>query len=166
MVRWRKSLTDVCVALPQAYGSGVFELDLHEFKNDYSLLSNGLTCGSECRTFFRVCLKNYQTLVTPGECVFGSYITPVLGTKSFNVMKNSGVNKAVRLPIDFRWPVRQEPLQMLIENFVLNLKRNVWVMQHFCCSHLPRWLDSVKHLLISICPLAPCCSAVRLSLLY
>ncbi|KAG5265394.1 hypothetical protein AALO_G00241940 [Alosa alosa] len=104
MALWYKILVLSLMITTQAYGSGVFELGLHEFKNDYRLLSNGEACGPECRTFFRVCLKNYQTVVTPGECIFGSNITPVLGTKSFSVMKNGGVNKPIRLPIDFSWP--------------------------------------------------------------
>lgn len=90
----------------QILGSGVFELDLHEFKNFKSLLANGNSCKPDCRTFFKVCLKNYQVVVSPGECIFGSAITPVLGTNSFSIMGSGSFNTPIRLPFNFGWPVR------------------------------------------------------------
>lgn len=90
----------------QILGSGVFELDLHEFKNFKGLLANGNSCKPDCRTFFRVCLKNYQVVVSPGECIFGSAITPVLGTNSFSIMGSGSFNTPIRLPFNFGWPVR------------------------------------------------------------
>uniref|UniRef100_A0A8C4PE09 Delta-like protein 4 n=1 Tax=Dromaius novaehollandiae TaxID=8790 RepID=A0A8C4PE09_DRONO len=42
-------------------------------------------CSPHCRTFFRVCLKHFQAVVSPGSCTFGSIITPVLGINSFSI---------------------------------------------------------------------------------
>ncbi|KAG5857588.1 hypothetical protein ANANG_G00021040 [Anguilla anguilla] len=88
----------------QVLGSGVFEVDLHDFKNNKGLLQNGNACKPDCRTFFRVCLKNYQAVVSPGDCLFGSVITPVLGTNSFSVVEGDSFSKPIRLPINFGWP--------------------------------------------------------------
>lgn len=56
-----------------------------------------------CRTYFRVCLKNFQTVVTPGGCLFGRVVTPVLGTDSFSIQQQDA---RLRLPLNFTWPVR------------------------------------------------------------
>ncbi|XP_076873706.1 delta-like protein 4 [Brachyhypopomus gauderio] len=88
--------------LTQIFASGVFELDLHEFKNFKGLLANGNSCKPDCRTFFRVCLKNYQAVVSPGDCIFGSAITPVLGTNSFRVGGDT-FSTPIRLPLNFGW---------------------------------------------------------------
>lgn len=90
--------------LSQVFGSGVFELDLHEFKNSKGLLANGNSCKPNCRTFFRVCLKNYQAVVSPGECIFGSAVTPVLGTNSFSAKDGGTFSRPIRLPFNFGWP--------------------------------------------------------------
>ncbi|ROI33858.1 Delta-like protein 4 [Anabarilius grahami] len=90
--------------LTQIFGSGVFELDLHEFKNFKGLLANGNLCKPDCRTFFKVCLKNYQVVVSPGDCIFGSAITPVLGTNSFSIMGGGSFSTPNRLPFNFGWP--------------------------------------------------------------
>ena len=83
----------------------MFELDLHQFENSGGLLSNGLSCGSDCRTYFSVCLKNFQTVVSPGDCIFGRVITPVLGHDSFSLTEPRG---RLRLPLlNFTWPVRK-----------------------------------------------------------
>ncbi|XP_062857522.1 delta-like protein 4 [Trichomycterus rosablanca] len=89
--------------LTQILGSGLFELDLHEFKNLKGLLANGAPCRPDCRTFFRVCLKNYQVPVSPGDCIFGSAVTPVLGSNSFR-MAGSPLSTPIRLPFNFGWP--------------------------------------------------------------
>uniref|UniRef100_UPI003AB05949 delta-like protein 4 n=1 Tax=Centroberyx gerrardi TaxID=166262 RepID=UPI003AB05949 len=83
-------------------GSGVFEVDLHQFENTRGLLANGLSCGrtAGCRTFFRVCLKNYQTVGSPGNFLFGRGTTPVLGTNSFSIQQDG----RLRLPLNFTWP--------------------------------------------------------------
>ncbi|XP_034078442.1 delta-like protein 4 isoform X4 [Gymnodraco acuticeps] len=82
-------------------GSGVFELDLHHFQNTKGLLANGLSCSmTGCTTYFRVCLKNFQTVVSPGDCIFGKATTPVLGTDSFSIQQDA----RLRLPLNFTWP--------------------------------------------------------------
>uniref|UniRef100_A0A4W5JYZ9 Delta-like protein n=1 Tax=Hucho hucho TaxID=62062 RepID=A0A4W5JYZ9_9TELE len=86
------------------FGSGVFELDLHEFTNSKGFLENGNSCRLNCRTFFRVCLKNYQAVVSPGDCIFGSAVTPVLGTNSFSVKNGGTFSRPIRLPFNFGWP--------------------------------------------------------------
>uniref|UniRef100_A0AAZ3P4H2 Delta-like protein n=1 Tax=Oncorhynchus tshawytscha TaxID=74940 RepID=A0AAZ3P4H2_ONCTS len=86
------------------FGSGVFEIDLHEFKNSKGLLENGNSCRLNCRTFFRVCLKNYQAVVSPGDCIFGNALTPVLGTNSFSAMDGGAFSRPIRLPFNFGWP--------------------------------------------------------------
>ncbi|KAI1895485.1 hypothetical protein AGOR_G00106750 [Albula goreensis] len=88
----------------QVLGSGVFELKLQDFKNNKGLLANGNACKSECRTFFRVCLKNYQAVVSPGDCIFGDVITPVLGANSFRVLEGDSFSNPIRLPFNFGWP--------------------------------------------------------------
>uniref|UniRef100_A0AAY4AVF9 Delta-like protein n=1 Tax=Denticeps clupeoides TaxID=299321 RepID=A0AAY4AVF9_9TELE len=85
--------------VPQIRGSGVFELDLREFRNGGGALASGASCAPDCRTFFRVCLKNYQAVVSPGDCIFGSAVTPVLGSNSFRPPRSP-----VRLPLAFAWP--------------------------------------------------------------
>ncbi|XP_052327438.1 delta-like protein 4 [Oncorhynchus keta] len=90
--------------LTQVFGSGVFEIDLHEFKNSKGLLENGNSCRLNCRTFFRVCLKNYQAVVSPGDCIFGNSLTPVLGTNSFSAMDRGAFSRPIRLPFNFGWP--------------------------------------------------------------
>ncbi|XP_063049423.1 delta-like protein 4 [Engraulis encrasicolus] len=104
MALWYNLLLLSIMVTPQAYGSGVFEIDLQEFRNDKNMLSNGSRCLADCRTFFRVCLKNYQREVTPGECYYGSGSTPVLGARSFSITQSGGSSKALRFPIDFSWP--------------------------------------------------------------
>lgn len=96
----------------QIFGSGVFELDLHEFKNFKGLLANGNSCMPDCRTFFRVCLKNYQVVVSPGDCIFGSAITPVLGTNSFRIMGGGSFSPPIRLPFNFGWPVSSKATRL------------------------------------------------------
>ncbi|XP_041721294.1 delta-like protein 4 [Coregonus clupeaformis] len=90
--------------LTQVFGSGVFEIDLHEFKNSNGLLENGNSCRLNCRTFFRVCLKNYQAVVSPGDCIFGSAVTPVLGANSFSAKDGGTFSRPIRLPFKFGWP--------------------------------------------------------------
>ncbi|XP_016150062.1 delta-like protein 4 [Sinocyclocheilus grahami] len=105
MAAWLTFLIAIfTTVLTQIYGSGVFELDLHEFKHFNGLLANGNACKPECRTFFRVCLKNYQVVVSPGDCIFGSAITPVLGTNSFSIMGGGSFSTPIRLPFNFGWP--------------------------------------------------------------
>ncbi|KAK7925846.1 hypothetical protein WMY93_008156 [Mugilogobius chulae] len=90
--------------ISQVFGTGVFELNLQEFKNHKGLLANGSSCRPSCRTYFRICLKNYQAVVSPGDCIFGLTVTPVLGTNSFNQAKDISLNKPIQIPFNFGWP--------------------------------------------------------------
>ncbi|XP_009275876.1 PREDICTED: delta-like protein 4 [Aptenodytes forsteri] len=87
-------------------GSGVFQLELHEFVNSHGSLASGKPCSPHCRTFFRVCLKHFQAVVSPGSCTFGSIITPVLGINSFSVKDTERFDSPIKLPFNFTWPVR------------------------------------------------------------
>uniref|UniRef100_A0A3B3UJ78 Delta-like protein n=1 Tax=Poecilia latipinna TaxID=48699 RepID=A0A3B3UJ78_9TELE len=88
----------------QVFGSGVFEVDLHEFKNHKGLLANGNACTPSCRTYFKICLKNYQAVVSPGDCIFGSRETPVLGTNSFSAKDSGTLPRPIQIPFKFGWP--------------------------------------------------------------
>nr|XP_057947360.1 delta-like protein 4 [Doryrhamphus excisus] len=102
MAVWFTSILVIVVpCFTQVLGSGVFEIDLHHFDNSKALLANGKSCGmTGCRTFFTVCLKNFQTVVTPGGCLFGKAGTQVLGADSFSMMPDT----RLRLPLNFTWP--------------------------------------------------------------
>ncbi|XP_061751080.1 delta-like protein 4 isoform X1 [Nerophis ophidion] len=102
MAVWFTSIVAIVVpCFTQVSGSGVFELDLHHFDNSQGLLANGKSCGmTGCRTFFTFCLKNFQTVVSPGGCLFGKANTPVWGTDSFSMQADG----RLRLPLNFTWP--------------------------------------------------------------
>lgn len=102
MAVWFTLIIAIVISLlTQVLGTGVFEIDFHHFQNSNGLLANGLSCGrSGCRTYFMVCLKNFQTVVSPGECLFGRATTPVLGIDSFSIQQNA----RLRLPLNFTWP--------------------------------------------------------------
>lgn len=85
-------------------GSGVFQLELHEFVNSHGSLASGKPCSPHCRTFFRVCLKHFQAVVSPGSCTFGSIITPVLGINSFSIKDTERFDSPIKLPFNFTWP--------------------------------------------------------------
>ncbi|XP_030070145.1 delta-like protein 4 [Microcaecilia unicolor] len=84
--------------------SGVFQLELHEFENSNGLLASGKSCLPDCRTFFWICLKHFQIVVSPGPCMFGTVVTPVLGTNSFSIKALEGFNSPIKLPFNFTWP--------------------------------------------------------------
>uniref|UniRef100_A0A8C9G6M6 Delta-like protein n=1 Tax=Pavo cristatus TaxID=9049 RepID=A0A8C9G6M6_PAVCR len=88
----------------RASGSGVFQLKLHEFVNSRGALASGELCTPHCRTFFRVCLKHFQAVVSPGSCTFGSIITPVLGVNSFSIRDTERFDSPIKLPFNFTWP--------------------------------------------------------------
>lgn len=102
-----------------AEGTGQFELEILSMNNLNGELLNGQCCdGSrntgdrkcrmdECDTYFKVCLKEYQSRVSAaGPCSFGSGSTPVLGGNGFS-LKSSKKNERSRivLPFSFAWPV-------------------------------------------------------------
>lgn len=117
----------------QSEGFGSFQIFFTSFLNDGGLDADGSccsgstrlsgSCSSGCRTFFRVCLSNFQSsasssyssslssssLSSPPAslmCSFGSTTTPVLGENSFKVPEvlDTFVNP-VDLPFVFKWPV-------------------------------------------------------------
>ncbi|XP_061553127.1 delta-like protein 4 isoform X2 [Phycodurus eques] len=102
MAVWFTSILAIVITcFTQVLGSGVFEIDLHHFDNSKGSLANGRSCGvSGCRTFFTVCLKNFQTVVSPGGCLFAKASTPVLGNDSFSMQPDT----RLRLPLNFTWP--------------------------------------------------------------
>lgn len=61
----------------------------------------------ECDTFFKVCLKEYQSRVSAaGPCSFGMGSTPVLGGNTFSFKSSVRNDKSrIVLPFSFAWPV-------------------------------------------------------------
>lgn len=100
-------------------GSGVFELRLKSFINEYGKDSQGKCCSGStsrtgeclgaCRTRFRVCLKHYQAKIdTTTPCTFGDVVTPVLGENVVNLSSTLSLpsfSNPIRFPFDFTWPV-------------------------------------------------------------
>ncbi|KAF3703085.1 Protein jagged-2 [Channa argus] len=103
--------------------TGYFELQLISLENVNGELADGECCdGSrssqdlrctrdECDTYFKVCLKEYQTqITTAGPCTFGSASTQVLGGNMFSLRsaKNNPnkIDEAGKLliPFQFAWP--------------------------------------------------------------
>ncbi|PNF22809.1 hypothetical protein B7P43_G02514, partial [Cryptotermes secundus] len=108
----------VVFLLQCAYGSGFFELQILEIANYRSELASGACCGSQsrpdssvpcprpCSTFFRVCLKEYQSNVTStGSCSFGNTSSPVLGGSSLTLADPDRANGKLVVPFIFRWTV-------------------------------------------------------------
>ncbi|NP_001158418.1 delta protein precursor [Saccoglossus kowalevskii] len=109
----------VCLltVLTQVSCSGIFQLRLASFSNDQGRNVSGQccsvsstssdTCGSPCRTFFRVCLKHYQAHVsTDDDCIYGEVETPILGNNTFEIPLSDMETfiNPIRLPFTFRWP--------------------------------------------------------------
>lgn len=110
--------------LPQVSdGSGQFELQILSMHNVNGELLNGMCCDGarntadrkctrdECNTFFRVCLKEYQSRVYgAGPCSFGMGSTPVLGGNTFSLKSSIRNDKSrITLPFSFAWPVSCRP---------------------------------------------------------
>lgn len=125
--RIRNCFPIVCLLLTLwtevSQSTGYFELQLISVENVNGELADGECCdGSrssqdlrctrdECDTYFKVCLKEYQTEVTTsGSCTFGAGSTQVLGGNmfSFKSAKNNP-NKIddagkILIPFQFAWP--------------------------------------------------------------
>ncbi|KAL0969025.1 hypothetical protein UPYG_G00221700 [Umbra pygmaea] len=101
--------------------SGYFELQLIAIQNENGELWDGDCCDGEraqdlrcsvdeCDTYFKVCLKEYQTEVTTtGSCIYGTGSTNVVGGNTFqfksgknNQKNNDGVK--IVIPFQFAWP--------------------------------------------------------------
>ncbi|XP_072560073.1 delta-like protein A [Paramormyrops kingsleyae] len=97
----------------QAFESG-FELMLQEFlnKRSHARCCRGALASviqpCECKTLFRICLKHYQSSVSPEPpCTYGSTVTPVLGSNSFQFPQSApdhSFTNPVRFPVSFTWP--------------------------------------------------------------
>ncbi|XP_071369802.1 protein jagged-2-like, partial [Centroberyx affinis] len=104
--------------------TGYFELQLTSVENPKGELLSGECCDGErgdadgrcgvdeCDTYFRVCLKEYQTEVTTnGPCTYGSGTTNVIGGNTFHFKsgqktgqnRNNDAGKIV-IPFQFAWP--------------------------------------------------------------
>ncbi|KAF7646870.1 hypothetical protein LDENG_00181160 [Lucifuga dentata] len=123
----RLSLVFVLLALwaEVSQSTGYFELQLISVENLRGQLLNGDCCDAErsaaeapcgadqCDTYFRVCLKEYQTEVTTnGPCTYGSETTKVIGGNTFQFKsgQKSGQNRnheagKIIIPFQFAWPV-------------------------------------------------------------
>ncbi|KAJ7987368.1 hypothetical protein DPEC_G00325760 [Dallia pectoralis] len=108
-----------CFHVEVAEGAGQFELEILSMQNLNGELLTRLCCdgsrnpadgkcqGDECDTYFKVCLKEYQSRVSAaGPCSFGSGSTPVLGGNTFNLKSSSerNVGSRIVLPFSFAWP--------------------------------------------------------------
>ncbi|XP_020495587.3 protein jagged-2b isoform X1 [Labrus bergylta] len=125
--RIRNCLPIVCLLLTLwtevSQSTGYFELQLISVENVNGELADGECCdGSrssldlrctrdECDTYFKICLKEYQTEVnTNGACTFGSGSTHVLGGNMFSFKgANNNPNKIdeagkILIPFQFAWP--------------------------------------------------------------
>uniref|UniRef100_A0A8C5HKQ1 Delta-like protein n=1 Tax=Gouania willdenowi TaxID=441366 RepID=A0A8C5HKQ1_GOUWI len=119
----RFSLVCLLLALWVCQSTGYFELQLISMENRKGQLLNGDCCdvdrsaaegdcgSDECDTYFRVCLKEYQTEVsTSGACTYGSETTKVIGGNTFQFKgsqkgsqnRNNDAGKIV-IPFQFAW---------------------------------------------------------------
>ncbi|KAM9481101.1 uncharacterized protein Hap1MRO34_008890 isoform 2-T2 [Clarias gariepinus] len=96
---------------------GMFELQIRQWQNSPGILHNGQCCdlqassgqrcpqSDQCDTFFRVCLKEYQTRVAPkSACTFGMGITPVLGGNSQGMHRHGAEAGRIVIPFKYAWP--------------------------------------------------------------
>ncbi|XP_036605597.1 protein jagged-2-like [Trichosurus vulpecula] len=134
MAATRLGLLLLTIWVQAAQPMGYFELQLSSVKNVNGELQNGDCCDSnrtarpsgsdwscgrdECDTYVRVCLKEYQTKVTPtGPCSYGHGATPVLGGNTFSLGGGSNSGRSghqargsrdkgrVVIPFQYAWPV-------------------------------------------------------------
>ncbi|KAJ8285050.1 hypothetical protein COCON_G00039000 [Conger conger] len=108
----------LCLRIKVSDASGHFELQIVSMQNVNGELQNGLCCdGSrnsadgkctrdECDTYFKVCLKEYQSRVSAaGHCSFGTGTTPVVGGNTFTLKNIVRAEKSrIVLPFSFAWP--------------------------------------------------------------
>ncbi|XP_076312716.1 protein serrate isoform X4 [Tachypleus tridentatus] len=94
--------------------SGSFELQILGIQNSRGELLNRSCCGGEarkeetcpreCNTYFRLCLKQYQSQITAkGSCTFGSTSSSVAVGNSFSVHNEPEKEVVLKLPFEFRW---------------------------------------------------------------
>lgn len=125
--RIRNCFLNVCLFftlwMKVSQSAGYFELQLISVENVNGELADGECCDGprssqdlgctedECDTYFKVCLKEYQTEVaTTGSCTFGAGSTQVLGGNRFFFKdannKSSKIDDAntIVIPFQFAWP--------------------------------------------------------------
>ncbi|KAF5905483.1 protein jagged-1b-like, partial [Clarias magur] len=96
---------------------GMFELQIRQWQNSLGILHSGQCCdlqasrgqrcpqSDQCDTFFKVCLKEYQTRVAPtGACTFGMGSTPVLGGNSQGMHHHGAEAGRIVIPFKYAWP--------------------------------------------------------------
>ncbi|MCI4393932.1 hypothetical protein PGIGA_G00163280 [Pangasianodon gigas] len=108
-----------CFCMKLCEASGHFELRVLSVRNINGELQSGSCCDGtrntadnnrctrdECDTYFRLCLKEYQSRVTPGgPCSFGSGSTPVIGGNVVSPKSLAENDKArIVLSFSFAWP--------------------------------------------------------------
>uniref|UniRef100_A0AAY4ARE6 Delta-like protein n=1 Tax=Denticeps clupeoides TaxID=299321 RepID=A0AAY4ARE6_9TELE len=107
-----------CLWIKVSVASGHFELQIVSMQNANGELQSGVCCDGarsprdsrctrdECDTYFRVCLKEYQSRVyAAGPCSFGSGSTPVIGGNTFSVRTGARNDRSrIVLPFSFAWP--------------------------------------------------------------
>ncbi|XP_029679096.1 neurogenic locus protein delta-like [Formica exsecta] len=117
MLVWTAAV--VLLPTPRAVSaSGMFELRLKSFVNEYGKDSLGKCCSGSasrmgecsgvCKTRFRVCLKQYQVKIdTTSPCTYGDVVTPVLGENVVNLSTSAALpsfTNPIRFPFEFTWP--------------------------------------------------------------
>ncbi|XP_026079352.1 protein jagged-1b [Carassius auratus] len=107
----------LCLPTKVSDASGHFELEIVSMQNAKGELQNGSCCDgernpadrkctrSECDTYFKVCLKEYQSRVSAaGACSFGTGSTPVIGGNKFSTKGTRSEKSRIVLPFSFAWP--------------------------------------------------------------
>jgi len=106
---------------------GTFELQILEIENTRGEISGGECCGNTprvrvstgersenqsacltpCRTFFKVCLKEYQSNMSAvsGSCSYGNTSSPILGGNSFTLADPDRANGKLIIRFKFSWTV-------------------------------------------------------------
>eukprot|EP00794_Sanderia_malayensis_P020295 gene20295-22282_t len=119
----------LCFQAKDVIGTGSFELQLVAIQNvagelrngsccdgSHSIYFNSKRCLNPCDTYFKICVKRYESSRTnSGACRFGTRTTSVLGGNSFNIdiiNKNSTTSifhntttNPIVLPFTFSWMI-------------------------------------------------------------
>ncbi|XP_076100545.1 protein jagged-2-like [Mytilus galloprovincialis] len=106
-------LNILLVILEFVQGSGYFEIQIITIHNPRGEVMEGECCDGvrdgnnrcvkECNTMFRVCLKEYQSVITfDGKCTFGNITSSVFGGNSFTYPIGSN-NSRLKLHFEFAW---------------------------------------------------------------
>lgn len=108
----------ILIFISKCLALGSIELNLLSFRNEEGRLDDGTCCSDgtyqqkctgPCKTFFRVCLKQFESKINVNStCTFGEITTPVLGNNSIYLERNSnsipGYKNPIRFPFNFSWP--------------------------------------------------------------